>query len=253
MAQRVLITAGANGIGQATARCFAAAGARVHICDIDASALAKAVAGSERVTGTLADVSKPDDVSKLFADVEAQFGGLDVLVNNAGVSGPTAPVAEFDFAAWQAVMDVNLNGTFMVTQQAIPLLKRSDQGSIIIMSSVAGRYGYGNRSAYATSKWGLVGFAKTLALELGPHNITCNSIHPGAVEGERIARVFEGRAALSGRSVQEERELGMENQSIKRFADPADIAELIRFLSGPHARTISGQVFPIDGDSKAAQ
>lgn len=150
-------------------------------------------------------------------------------------------------------MNVNLNGTFMVTQKAIPLLQQSDQASISIMSSVAGRYGYANRSAYSTSKWGLVGFAKTLALELGADNITCNTIHPGAVEGERIVRVFEGRAVLSGRTIEEERQMGMENQSIKRFTDPQDIAELIHFLAGKHARTISGQVFPIDGDSKAAQ
>lgn len=253
MMQRVLVTAGANGIGLAVAKCFAASGARVHICDIDDAALASATAAHAGISGTLADVSKADDVTKLFADVNDQLGGLDVLVNNAGVSGQTAPVADFDLNSWRAVMNVNLNGTFKVTQQAIPLLLQSDQASIIIMSSVAGRYGYANRSAYATSKWGLVGFAKTLALELGRFNITCNTIHPGAVEGERIARVFEGRAALSGRSIAEERVLGMENQSIKQFTDPDDIAELIRFLAGPHARTISGQIFPIDGDSKAAQ
>lgn len=253
MTQRVLVTAGANGIGLAIARCFSANGAKVHIADINVDALAAVLASDANITGTVGDISASVDVERILSDAAGRLGGLDVLVNNAGISGPTAPVADFDFAAWQAVMNVNLDGTFMVTRAAIPLLKQSPQASIIIMSSVAGRYGYANRSAYSTSKWGLVGFAKSLALELGEFNITCNTIHPGAVEGERIARVFEGRAALSGRSVQEERELGMENQSIKRFTDPADIAELIRFLAGPHARTISGQIFPIDGDSKAAQ
>ena len=253
MMQRVLVTAGAAGIGLATARCFATAGAKVHVADIDADALSHVAAQHESITGTHADISKPGDVARIFEDIERDLGGLDVLVNNAGISGPTSPVAEFDLAAWQTVLDVNLTGTMMVTQRAIPLLIQSAQASIVIMSSLAGRFGYANRSVYATTKWGLVGFAKTLALELGEHGITCNTIHPGAVEGERIRHVFEGRMKLSGRSMEEERALGMQNQSIKRFTDPGDIAELIRFLAGPHARTISGQSFPIDGDSKAAQ
>ncbi len=253
MTQSILITAGAGGIGLATALSFARNGARVHICDVNADALNAVTSTEAAISGTLADVSSEDDVERLFEDVAAALGGLDVLVNNAGVSGPTTPVEDFGLDDWQSVMRVNLDGTFMVTRRAIPLLKQSDAASIIIMSSVAGRYGYANRSPYSTSKWGLVGFAKTLALELGEFGITCNTIHPGAVEGERISRVFEGRSALSGRSIEEERALGMENQSIKRFTDPNDIAELIRFLTGPHGRTISGQIFPIDGDSKAAQ
>lgn len=252
MQQKVLVTAGASGIGLAIVERFVAAGAQVHIADKDEAAVSAALAALP-VTASIADISTPGAVVRVFEDVRRSLGGLDVLVDNAGVAGPTAPVEDYDFAAWQAVMAVNLNGTFLVTQQAIPLLKQSQAASIIIMSSVAGRYGYANRSAYSTSKWGLVGFAKTLALELGAWGITCNTVHPGAVEGARIARVFEGRAQLSGRTVADERALGMENQSIKRFTDPADVAELVRFLAGPHARTISGQIFPIDGDSKAAQ
>ncbi|MGV3655777.1 MAG: SDR family oxidoreductase, partial [Noviherbaspirillum sp.] len=146
-----------------------------------------------------------------------------------------------------------LHGTFHVTRHAIPLLKQSKQASIIIMSSLAGRFGYPNRIAYSTTKWGLVGFAKTLAMELGPHGITCNSIHPGAVQGPRLDGVFEGRARASGRTVQEERDNALRNQSIKQFIDPADVAELVKFLAGKHARTISGQIFPIDGDAKSTQ
>jgi NAD(P)-dependent dehydrogenase (short-subunit alcohol dehydrogenase family) len=173
-------------------------------------------------------------------------------VNNAGIAGPTAPVAEYDAAAFASVIAVNLQGTFNVTQRAIPLLKESDAGTIVTMSSLAGRFGYPNRVGYSTTKWGLVGFAKTLAMELGRFGITSNTIHPGAVKGPRIMAVFGGRAAMSGRTVQEEIDKAMENQSIKEFIDPADIAALILFLAGPHARTISGQMFPIDADSKAA-
>jgi NAD(P)-dependent dehydrogenase (short-subunit alcohol dehydrogenase family) len=258
MTQRVLITAGANGIGLAIARSFAADGAQVHVCDIDEDAIAKTVAGSDRITGSIADVTDESAVQRLLAEVDDRFGGLDVLVNNAGVSGPTAPVESYDRNGWRSVLDVNLNGTFFVTQEAIPLLKRAAQrdgghGSIIVMSSLAGRFGYANRIGYATTKWGLIGFMKTLSLELGTSGITCNAILPGAVEGARIQSVMQGRSSLSGRSIDEEMQLALANQSVKRFVDPVDIAALVRFLAGPHGRSISGQSFPIDGDSKAAQ
>lgn len=252
MPQRVLITAGANGIGLATANAFAAAGALVHIADIDRDAVDVVTAGSGNITGSVTDVSNPDAVTALFEDVEKELGGLDVLVNNAGIAGPTAPVEDYDADAFAAVVKVNLQGTFNVTQHAIPLLKESDAASIVTMSSLAGRFGYPNRVAYSTTKWGLVGFAKTLAMELGPFGITSNTIHPGAVDGPRIMSVFEGRASVSGRSVQEEIDGAMANQSVKQFINPDDIAALVLFLAGPHARTISGQMFPIDGDSKAA-
>ncbi|MEJ2871456.1 SDR family oxidoreductase [Actinomycetospora sp. OC33-EN08] len=251
--QRVLVTAGAAGIGLAIAEAFVAAGARVHVVDVDAHALDQLTGRSSAVTGTAGDVTEPAVVEQLFADVERELGGLDVLVNNAGVAGPTAPVADYDRTAWDQVLAVNLTATFAITQRAIPLLERSDRASIIVMSSVAGRYGYPNRVAYSTTKWGLVGFAKTLALELGPLGITANTIHPGAVAGARIERVLAGRAEASGTDVETERAKALGNQSIAEFTDPADVGALAVFLAGPHGRFISGQVLPIDGDSKAAQ
>jgi len=251
MTQRVLITAGAGGIGLATAQAFVERGARVHIMDIDAEGLRRATADNPSITTTEGDVARPADLDRLFSDVCKQLGGLDVLVNNAGIAGTTASVAEYPLETWSAVVDINLTGTFMVTQRAIPLLQESAAGSIIVMSSLAGRFGYPNRIAYSTTKWGLIGFTKTLAMELGPLGITANSIHPGAVEGPRLQSVLEGRAKSSGRSIQDEAESAMANQSIKKFTSPADIAALTVFLAGPHARTISGQVFPIDGDSKS--
>ena len=252
MSQRVLITAGAGGIGLAIARAFAARGARVHIADVNAEAMAAITKEHPGISGTVGDVSKAGDIDVLFGDVQARLGGLDVLVNNAGIAGATAPVADYPIDTWDAVINVNLTGTFMVTQRAIPLLKQSQAASIIVMSSLAGRFGYPNRVAYSTTKWGLVGFAKTLSMELGPFGITANTIHPGAVDGPRIQSVFQGRAKVSGRSVEQEAELALANQSVKKFIDPTDIAELAVFLAGPHARTISGQMFPIDGDSKSS-
>lgn len=253
MPQRVLVTAGASGIGWAIARAFLAQGDHVHVFDVDRKAVDSVLGTEEKLTGSVGDVTSEEDVTRLTETLRDEWGGLDVLISNAGIAGPTDPVEDYDPQAWQTVVDVNLTGSFNVVRQTVPLLKANGRGSILVMSSLAGRFGYPNRIAYSITKWGLVGFTKTLSLELGPHNITVNSLHPGAVQGDRLDKVFEGRAELSGRSVEDEKAAGLENQAIKSFTDPADIGALAVFLCGPHARTISGQQFPIDGDSRAAQ
>jgi NAD(P)-dependent dehydrogenase (short-subunit alcohol dehydrogenase family) len=149
-------------------------------------------------------------------------------------------------------LNVNLTGTFNVTRHAIPHLKQSADGVILVMSSLAGRFGYPNRSPYATTKWGLIGLTKTLSRELGDFGIRVNAILPGAVEGPRIKRVLEGRAAASGRSVDQELAGALGNQSIKRLVAPEDIAALAVFLASKAGRSISGQILPIDGDSQSA-
>jgi NAD(P)-dependent dehydrogenase (short-subunit alcohol dehydrogenase family) len=250
--QRVLVTAGAAGIGRAIVEAFAAEGAKVHVGDIDSAALAELRAQVPGVTTSLCDVGERTATQHLVSDAVAALGGLDVLVNNAGISGPTASVEQMDPDAWEAVLHVNLTGTFNVTRHAIPHLKRSGDGVILVMSSLAGRFGYPNRSPYATSKWGLIGLTKTLSRELGEFGIRVNAILPGAVEGPRIERVLEGRAAASGRSVTEERAAALANQSIKHMVAPQDIAALAVFLASPAGRSISGQILPIDGDSQSA-
>lgn len=250
--QRVLITAGAGGIGRAIASAFASAGARVHVCDIDAAALGALHAQIPGIGTSVCDVADRGAVQRMVAEATNALGGLDVLVNNAGIAGPTASVADMDPDAWEAVLRVNLTGTFMVTQAAIPHLKQSAAGSIVVMSSLAGRFGYPDRSPYATTKWGLIGFTKTLSRELGGFGIRVNAILPGAVDGPRLQQVFEGRASTTGRSVAQEEGAALANQSIKRFVDPADIAALAVFLASAAARSISGQMIPIDGDSQSA-
>ncbi|MBK6673832.1 MAG: SDR family oxidoreductase [Proteobacteria bacterium] len=250
--QRVLVTAGANGIGLAIARAFHASGARVYVCDIDAAALERAAAALPGVIVRRCNIGDRADTSAMVADCIGRLGGIDVLVNNAGIGGPTAPVHEMNPADWDAVLRVNLTGAFDVSRAVIPELIRAGRGVIINMASAAGRFGYANRSAYAASKWALIGLTKTLSMELGPHHIRVNAIAPGAVQGERVDRVFTGRAQLSGRSVEEERRLGLANQSIPQFVDPADIAQLAVFLASDAARSISGQVLPIDGDMQRA-
>ena len=250
--KRVLITAGAGGIGRAIADAFLAAGAKVFVCDIDEAALGQVREQLPGVMTSMCDIADRASVASMMAEAVATLGGLDVLVNNAGIAGPAASVAELDPDAWDTVLRVNLTGTFIVTQLAIPHLKKSAAGSIVVMSSLAGRFGYPNRSAYATTKWGLIGFTKTLSRELGEFGVRVNAILPGAVEGPRLQQVFQGRASVSGRSVAEEEAAALANQSMKRFVDPADIAALAVFLASPAGRSISGQMIPIDGDSQSA-
>jgi len=248
--QRVLITGGAAGIGLEIARAFVAKGAAVFVCDIDPDATRAAVAELPALKTGRCDVGNRSDVERMVGECATALGGLDVLVNNAGIAGPTAPVESIDPDDWEAVLRIGLTGTFNVTRLAIPLLKQSPAGVIINMSSTAGRFGYPNRSPYATAKWGLVGFTKTLSIELGQYGIRANAILPGAVAGPRIERVFAGRAQASGKPLDEVKRDALAAQSLKQLVDPRDIAALAVFLASDAAKSISGQMLPIDNDKQ---
>ena len=252
MVQRVLITAGAAGIGREFARAFAGNGGKVFVCDIDEGALA---ALAKEIPGLIArrcDMSKRAEIEAMVPAAVEALGGLDVLINNAGIAGLTLPVEQYPADDWDKVVAVNLTAMFDVTRLAIPHLKQSKAGCIINMSSIAGRYGFANRSPYAATKWGVIGFTKTLAIELGEWGIRANAIAPGAVAGERIVRVFQGRAQISGKSMEEVKAAAMAEQSIKDMIDPKDIAALAVFLASDAGKSISGQVLPIDNDRQRA-
>jgi len=246
--QRVLITAGAGGIGREIARAFTAQGGKVYVSDIDEAALTAIRKDIPGVTAAHCDMASRTALERMVPEAVAALGGLDVLVNNAGIAGPTLPVDQMPPAEWDRVVAISLTAMFDVSRLAIPHLKKSKGGCIINLSSIAGRGGFPNRSPYAATKWGVIGLTKTLSMELGEWNIRANAIAPGAVGGERIERVFAGRASISGRSVEEEREHAMSVQSIKGFVDPKDIAALCLFLASDAAKAISGQVIPIDND-----
>jgi NAD(P)-dependent dehydrogenase (short-subunit alcohol dehydrogenase family) len=252
MSQRVLVTGAASGIGLEIARAFSAAGARVFITDINEQALAAAQKKLPGLLTGVCDNSKRTDIEAMVPAAVEALGGLDVLVNNAGIGGPTGPVEGVDSDVWDSVIAVNVTGTFHVTRRAIPHLRKSGAGSIIIMSSLGGRFGYANRSSYCVSKWGLIGFAKTLAIELGADNIRANAIAPGAVGGQRMERVLAGRVEAAGTSVDEARGSMLSMQSLKRFVDPKDIAALCVYLASDAGKSISGQVIPIDNDAHQA-
>jgi NAD(P)-dependent dehydrogenase (short-subunit alcohol dehydrogenase family) len=251
MTQRVLVTAGASGIGREIARSFIEAGASVFVCDIDEKGLAQLEQDMPGVRTATCDMGNRSAIERMMRDGIAALGGLDVLVNNVGIAGPTAPVESYDPAEWDKVVTVNLTGTFDATRLAIPHLRRSAAGVIINMSSVAGRFGYANRSAYSATKWAIIGFTKTLAIELGEAGIRANAILPGAVAGSRIEKVFEGRAKATAQSLEQVRAAAMTNQSIKRLVEPRDIAALAVFLASDSAKSISGQALPIDNDMHA--
>jgi len=237
---RVLVTAGAAGIGREIVRALVEDGARVHICDVDTAALDDA-RREDGVTASVTDVADVDQVERLFAEVREHLGGLDVLVNNAGIAGPTGRVESITAADWRRTIDVNITGQFYCTHFAVPLLRESRRGVIVNMSSVAGRFGYPFRTPYAASKWAVVGFTQSLARELGADGITVNAILPGPVEGPRIERVIRARAELLGVSYEEMERRYRERASLQRMVSPRDVAAMVVFLCSEAGRNITGQ------------
>ncbi|MFT7595350.1 MAG: NAD(P)-dependent dehydrogenase (short-subunit alcohol dehydrogenase family) [Paracoccaceae bacterium] len=169
--QRVAITAGGNGIGLAIARVLHAQGARVAICDLDAAALKSASAELGDCPSIVADVSDPDAVDHFFDMVQDRLGGLDALINNAGIAGPTGGIEDIAVEDWKRCIDICLTGQFLCARRAVPMLKAAKGGSIVSMSSAAGKHGYAFRTPYSSAKFGIIGLTQSLAKELGPDNI----------------------------------------------------------------------------------
>jgi NAD(P)-dependent dehydrogenase (short-subunit alcohol dehydrogenase family) len=245
---RVLVTAGANGIGHEIAKRFLDEGARVHVCDVDDAALGKL---GLKVTSSKADVANRSEVEKLFADVQKSLGGLDVLVNNAGIAGPTGRIDEIDPEDWDRCIAIDLTGLFNCSRLAVPLLKSSGNPSIINLSSVAGRLSFPLRSPYAAAKWGVVGLTKALAAELGEFGIRVNAIQPGLVEGARIRSVFENKARALNKSYEDIEGSALNKVSLRTMVTPTQLADQILFLCSPLGRTISGQAISICGDTQS--
>lgn len=246
--KRVLITAGAQGIGLAIAQKFLASGAEVHICDVDAAACEAARGANPRMTVSVTDVSSEAQVAAMFADLAARWGKLDALINNAGVSGPTSRLEDTTLEAWQNTLDVNLTGTFLCARSAVPLLRAAGGGAIINISSVAGRLGFSLRSPYSASKFGLAGLTQTWAMELGPSNIRVNSVLPGVVSGDRVERVIAARAQAGGVSNDVMREQLVEKVSLRRMTRPEDVANQVAYLCSDEGAVISGQSISVCGN-----
>ncbi len=243
--RRAVVTAGGSGIGRAIAETLAANGAAVFTCDID-SGLVDDVK-SERIDAVRADVADPGSVDRLFDAASAAMAGVDILVNNAGIAGPTARIEHVATADWERTLAVNVSGQFYCARRAVPLMKQAGRGAIVNISSVAGRHGFPLRVAYATSKFALAGFTRTLALELGPANISVNAILPGYVLNARGERVLRAKAEAAGRSVEETQAQILANIAMRTGITEQEIAELALYLCAPSGRHVSGQLIGIDG------
>ena len=247
---RVLVTAGAGGIGLAIVRAFANEGAKVHTCDVDEMALSALASSDPAITQTSCDVSDRSAVKNLFADAVAKLGGLDVLVNNAGIAGPTSRVDDMNPEDWDRCLEICLTGQFNCARLAVPHLRQSKNASIVNISSAAGRLGFAMRTPYAAAKWGVIGFTKSLSIELGPDNIRVNAILPGLVAGDRQRRVLEAKAQQRGISFAEMERTALSYTSIKDYVTPEQLADQILFMCSPRGRTISGQAISICGDTQ---
>jgi NAD(P)-dependent dehydrogenase (short-subunit alcohol dehydrogenase family) len=242
--RRVLITAGANGIGLVMARAFQAAGDRVWVTDVDAAQVAALPPG---IRGSVVDASQEPGMEALFAEIAEVWGGLDVLCANAGIKGPTAGIDEMDLGAWHHCLSVNLDGAMIAAKHGARLMKPAKRGVMIFTSSTSGLYGTPFRAPYVAAKWGVIGLTKTVAMELGPFGIRANAICPGSVNGPRIDRVIEAEAAAKGMTPEAVRQGYASGTALKRLSDPEDVAEMALFLASDAARMVSGQALAVDG------
>ena len=245
---RVLVTAGASGIGRVIAARLAEQGARVALCDVDEEALDRVQSENPDFIVRRCDVAEEPEVASLFDIVAQQWDGLDVLVNNAGIAGPTGGVGEIDPVAWQRTVAINLNGQFYCAHHGLALLRRSEEPAILCISSVAGRLGFAYRTPYAATKWGIIGLVKSLANELGPEGIRVNAILPGIVEGPRIESVFAAKAETLGKSHEEVKSDALSRVSLRRMVSAEDVANTALFLCSPLGRNISGQPISVCGN-----
>ncbi|MCZ8078779.1 MAG: SDR family oxidoreductase [Rhodobacteraceae bacterium] len=244
MTRRVLITAGANGIGLVMARAFADAGDRVWVTDVDVAAVAAVPQG---INATRCDASNEGEMVTLFAAIAAEWGGLDVLCANAGIKGPTAAIEDMDLGEWHICLGVNLDGAMIAAKHATRLMKPAGSGVMIFTSSTSGLYGTPFRAPYVAAKWGVIGLMKTVAMELGPFGIRANAICPGSVNGPRIDRVIEAEAVAKGMTPDAVRQGYASGTAMKRLTDPEDVAAMALFLASDGAKMVSGQALAVDG------
>lgn len=244
MTRRVLITAGANGIGLVMARAFAAAGDRVWVTDTDPVAVASV---PESIRANLCDAADEPAMQALFAEIDRDWDGLDILCANAGIKGPTAGIEDMDLTEWRACLAVNLDGAMIAAKHAAQRMKPAGKGVMIFTSSTSGLYGTPFRAPYVAAKWGVIGLMKTVAMELGPHGIRANAICPGSVNGPRIDRVIAAEAEAKGMTPDAVRAGYAAGTALKCLSDPEDVAAMALFLASDGARMVSGQALAVDG------
>ena len=250
--KKIIISAGASGIGWATTKICVSKDALVYLCDVNPKAINKVKKHplyNKRIFVSEADASDETEVIDFFHKIKKKFRNLDALINNVGVAGPTSTIEKLDSTEWENTLHVNVNSHFYFTKQAIPLLKKSKTSSIINISSGAGIMGFPLRSPYAASKWAVVGMSKTLAMELGKYKIRVNAICPGNIKGDRMKRVIRDKAKftkISSKKIENEF-ISMASMNCWIYED--DIGKMCAFLISDEAERISGQIIGVDGNA----
>ena len=245
-----IVTGGASGIGLGIASTLIAHGYDVFVLDNDLQHVDDYNTSHPLSRARVCDVS---DATAVATEIDGVFhvaGRIDLLVNNAGISGPTAPVEAVDPSEWQKTLDVGLSGAFHVTRSVAPIMKAQSSGAIINIASNAGLMGCPNRSPYVAAKWGLIGLTKTWAMELGPHKVRVNALCPASVDGERIEAVMARDADERGVSVADIRQSYERQSSLQRFTRVEDIASMVCYLASDAGVRISGQAIGIDGHTE---
>lgn len=246
-----IITGGGHGLGRDIAIGLADAGADLSLCGTHAAALESTATElrtrGRRVVAQIADVADEAQVERWVVNTLEQLGRIDVLVNNAGITGPTASVDRVSRDDWDHTLAINLTGAFLCAKAVLPHMAARGSGKIINISSVAGHIGYALRAPYAVSKWGMLGLTRTLAAEWGSRNIQVNAISPGSVSGERIERVIRQRAANSGVSEDAVRREYTSKAALDRFVPPEHVAAMAVFLASELGDSITGEFLQVAG------
>ena len=247
--QTAIVTGGGRGIGKAIALALASEGADVLVSGRQLDVLESTVAEIEKLGRrgvlTVTDVAQESEVLEMVNVAIEKLGHIDILVNNAGIVGPTAPITNISRAEWDEVMAVNLTGAFLCSRAVVPHMIERRSGRIINISSIAGKLGYALRSPYAASKWAMLGLSRTLAQELGPHNIQVNAICPGPTAGERMERVITNRAREMGRSFEEVEREYVQGTALKRMVDPDHVAATVLFFCSEEGSSITGEAINV--------
>lgn len=250
MTQRILVTAGAAGIGRAIAEAFLADGADVAICDVDYEQLAAMQEVHPTLIASQVNVTNEAEMDAFLLELEERWQGIDVVCANAGTGGPAGRIETLGYDEWQQCVATNLHGSFLTCRWAARLMRAQGSGLICLTSSTAGQMGYPLRSPYASAKWAIVGLTKTLAMELGEAGVRVNAICPGAVEGPRMDRVIENEASARGQAIDAVRQSYVKGVSMKTWVTAQDIANTVRFLASPSGSKISGQILAVDGHTE---
>lgn len=251
--QRVVVTAGASGIGLAIAKAFLATGAQVFICDVSDTALDSALSNHPELQGAIANVGDPQSVEDFFKLSLAAMGGIDVLVNNAGIGGPRANIEDIEYQDWDDSLRINLSGMFYCIKQVIPSMKQQGSGCIINIATSSAKTALPQRLPYVASKVGVLGLSHNVARELGPFNIRCNSILPGKIDNPRGHALTERYAQEQGITFEQAEQHKQQFISMRCNIHPSEIGDTAVFLASDQAKHITAQEIAVDGNAEWEQ